>query len=320
VDVLPFSDDYLEPAAGLLAERHRRQRAAEPLLPARFEDPRAAREEVEASWRKEGASGAVALMDDRVVGYLFGAPDDEAHWGEGDLWIGLSGHAAREPELVRDLYAVAGQQWTDAGRSRHYVMVPAVEAELLDAWSRLSFGQQHAHGIREVGEEPWPDNVRETELRDVDAVLELAPLITLHHAAAPVFSARRATRDLEAVRAAIEEEIADEEVGTLVTELDGRIAGGFVVAPVERSGNAVHGHGSLARPERSCYLAWAATRPEARGSGVGVSLTQAAFAWAYRAGYQTMVTDWRVTNLLASRFWPHRGFRTTFLRLYRSIP
>jgi hypothetical protein len=27
-----------------------------------------------------------------------------------------------------------------------------------------------------------------------------------------------------------------------------------------------------------------------------------------------------VTNLLASRFWPRRGFRTTFLRVYRSIP
>jgi hypothetical protein len=27
-----------------------------------------------------------------------------------------------------------------------------------------------------------------------------------------------------------------------------------------------------------------------------------------------------VTNLLASRFWPKRGFRTAFLRLYRSIP
>jgi hypothetical protein len=33
-----------------------------------------------------------------------------------------------------------------------------------------------------------------------------------------------------------------------------------------------------------------------------------------------MVTDWRETNLLASRFWPKRGFRRTFLRLYRSIP
>ena len=30
-----------------------------------------------------------------------------------------------------------------------------------------------------------------------------------------------------------------------------------------------------------------------------------------------MVTDWRVTNLLSSRFWPRRGFRTSFLRLHR---
>jgi hypothetical protein len=54
--------------------------------------------------------------------------------------------------------------------------------------------------------------------------------------------------------------------------------------------------------------------------GAGLALTQAAFAWSRRAGYETMVTDWRVTNLLSSRFWPARGFRLSFLRLYRSIP
>ncbi len=41
---------------------------------------------------------------------------------------------------------------------------------------------------------------------------------------------------------------------------------------------------------------------------------------ARERGYGTMVTDWRVTNLLASRFWSARGFRPTFLRLYRHIP
>jgi GNAT superfamily N-acetyltransferase len=57
-----------------------------------------------------------------------------------------------------------------------------------------------------------------------------------------------------------------------------------------------------------------------RGGGVGLRLTQAAFAWARARGHDVIVTDWRVTNLLSSRFWPARGFRTTFLRLYRSIP
>jgi hypothetical protein len=33
-----------------------------------------------------------------------------------------------------------------------------------------------------------------------------------------------------------------------------------------------------------------------------------------------MVIDWRVANLLASRFWERRGFRPSFFRLSRSIP
>jgi hypothetical protein len=49
-------------------------------------------------------------------------------------------------------------------------------------------------------------------------------------------------------------------------------------------------------------------------------LTSAALAWAAGAGYRAIVTDWRVTNLEASRFWPRRGFRESFIRLYRSIP
>ena len=71
---------------------------------------------------------------------------------------------------------------------------------------------------------------------------------------------------------------------------------------------------------QKAQIGFAATLPDSRGSGIGVALTDACFAWAAEHGYPTMVTDWRETNLLASRFWPRRGFRRTFLRLYRSIP
>ncbi len=62
------------------------------------------------------------------------------------------------------------------------------------------------------------------------------------------------------------------------------------------------------------------TLPEVRGNGAGLALTQACFAWAHDRSYEAMVTDWRVTNLLSSRFWPRRGFRPTFLRLHRLLP
>ena len=79
-------------------------------------------------------------------------------------------------------------------------------------------------------------------------------------------------------------------------------------------------HRGLVQPDGAACLGWAVSRPEVRGSGTGSALTDAAFAWAHEQGYAAMVTDWRETNLLSSRFWPARGFRRSFLRLYRSIP
>jgi predicted N-acetyltransferase YhbS len=194
--------------------------------------------------------------------------------------------------------------------------VPAADAQLVDAWHRLCFGEQHAYGIQELEAEPWPEGVREAELRDVDALVELAPLIRQQHGLSPVFAPNPQPETEDELRAEIESELASDEVGNLVAEVDGRVVGNFLVVPVERSS----GHRGLARPEGACLLGFAATVPEVRGSGLGVALAQAALAWAHRAGYRTMVTDWRVTNLLSSRFFPRRDFRLTFLRMYRSIP
>jgi ribosomal protein S18 acetylase RimI-like enzyme len=323
LELRAFSDEVLAEAGALLADRHRRHREAEPALPRAYEDPAAALEAVEGAWRKAGAAGVVAVSGGRVMGYLIGAAEDEAHWGV-NHWIEVAGHAVEEPELVRDLYGHAAQAAFDDGRSRHYALVPGNDAELVDAWFRVGLGQQQAYGIKEVEPTVWPDGVRPAEPGDVEALVELAPAISRQHAASPVFSdhaARRLdTAADEALRAEIEADVARDDIGMLLVERDGRVVGLFELTPIELAGDGVGGHGTLARPEGACYLAFAATDPEARGSGWGLRLTQAAFAWAHDAGYGTMVTDWRVTNLLASRFWPRRGFRTTFLRLYRSIP
>jgi predicted N-acetyltransferase YhbS len=315
VEIRDFEDERLDAAASLLAERHRRHRLAEPLLPGRFEDPEAARGEIEALWRKEGAAGAVALRDARLVGYIVGAPAVDEVWGANE-WVEVAGHAAEDAEVIRDLYAAVAKRWVEAGRTRHWAVVPAGDAALVDAWFRLSFGQQQAYGIAEVRDEAWPESVREGEPRDVDALVELAPELSSHQLRTPVFSGRPLDVGADELRADIEEDTASDTVANLVAEADGRIVGNLVVCPVELSSM----HTSLGRPDRACYLAFAIVSPAARGTGAGRALTQASFAWARAAGYETMVTDWRVTNLLASRFWPARGFRTSFLRLYRSIP
>jgi GNAT superfamily N-acetyltransferase len=311
LQIHPFAEEHVDEAAALLARRHRRHCDAEPLLG----DGHDYRAEIQALWNGDGGSGAVATRAGRMVGYLLGVRHDDARWGP-NVWVDPAGYAVEEAEDVRDLYRAAAARWFEEGRTRQYVITPASDADTLDAWHRLSFGHQHAMGIREIPEVSWPDNVRLAEERDIDDLIDLSPLLSDYQAEAPVFGIGLPREDPDELRAEFLEDLAKPEIGDLVAEQDGHIVGAFQLAPVELSST----HTGLARPDGALLLSWAATRPEVRGGGAGVALMQASFAWAREQGYGTMVTDWRETNLLSSRFWPRRGFRRSFLRLYRSIP
>ena len=316
LEIRPFSEEYLPHAGELLAARHRAHRAAEPLLPPRYEEPAAAAAEVDALLAAKGASGAIALRGGRVVGYLLGAPRPNPIWGE-HVWVELAGHAVEHPEDLRDLYGAAAKRWVEEGWVRQYAMAPTHDPALLEAWYRVGFGQQHAHGIKEVPPDAsWPADARRAREDDVDALVALTPLLPDHQAASPTFAGIPMTETPEELRAELLEDLAKPEIGSLVAERDGRVVGSFELVPVEQSSV----HSGLARPEGAALLGWAATDPALRGSGAGLSLMEASWAWAHERGHEVMVTDWRVTNLLSSRFWPARGFRSTVLRLYRHIP
>lgn len=318
LEVVPFSDAHLDDAARLLAVRQARHREAEPSLPARFEDPAAARAEVEEAWRAEGTSGTAALRDGRVVGYLIGTPRDAEVWGE-NVWVELAGHAVEETEDIRDLYAAAATRWFEEGRTRQYALVPANDAGLLDAWSRLSFGQQHAHALQEVAPRevaPPPGvEIREPRTEEIEDLIDVGLALPSHQTRSPVFSTiEPPTREEE--REEWVKTLAGDEEHIPVAYKDGKPVAVWSVMSVEVSSQ----HRGVGRPERAAFIGFASTLPEFRGSGVGLALTDASFNWAAENGYEVMVTDWRITNLLSSRFWPKRGFRPIFLRLYRSIP
>ena len=307
--IVPFREEHVEPAAALLEERHRRHRDAEPLLPGEIDYGA----EVRALWEKDGASGV--FTED---GYVVATRLDES-WGP-NAWIELAGHAVRDPELVRDLYAAAAARWVEEGRTRHYALVPATDTWLVDSWFRLGFGQQQAHGIQEVPPEadvvvPEGFEIGPPDPSDIEGLIDVDLALPRHQAESPVFSthfrdSREESRD-EWLKT-----FAGTEEQILIGYRDGQPVACWAIVSVEQSR---HYHGP-ALPINACYLAFAVTLPEARGSGIGVALTEACLQRARELGFESIVTDWRVTNLLASRFWPKRGFRTTFLRLYRSIP
>jgi GNAT superfamily N-acetyltransferase len=319
LELVPFADEHLEDASRLLAARHARHRTVEPLLDPRYEDPAEALPTLEHLWRDEGMSGSAALRRGRLVGYVIGAPQPREIWGP-NVWVELPGHAVEDAEDARDLYGHAAARWVEEGNTRHYALLPP-EPPLVQAWFRVGFGQQQAYGYREVPgvvEVRLPEGceIRKPEESMIDDLIELDLALPRHQAASPVFSPRPLPTE-EEIRREWVETLASGEEEVLLGFDDGRPVACWAYVPAEKSR---HFHGLGGPDKRTCYLGFAVTLPDSRRTGIGVTLTDAGFAWAAREGYEAMVTDWRVTNLLASRFWPRRGFRASVLRLYRSIP
>jgi len=307
VDIVAFADEHVDGAAAVLADRHAAHLAVEPLLP-HVTDFRA---QVESE--REDASGAVAIDAGEVVGYLLGGRREDSIGPH--IWARSASHAACEPELVRDLYAVAAERWVADGLTRQHVYVPAIR-ELVEPWLRLSFGISAAQAVMET-RPAGPSvadagiSVRLSTPEDTPVAAAYDRQLWLHLQESPSFSGMTVPDDQEYLDDW--KDLHDDPVHThFVAEQDGRIVGHLLLYR--------RPEGDLRVPPQNIDIGNALTEPGVRGSGAGIALTEHAIGWAYDHGYRTLTTDWRMTNLLASRFWPRRGFRETFLRLYRSIP
>src|SRR5262245_16750382 len=223
--IQPFSEEHVPDAATLLEERHEQHRRAEPGLPANVDY----RAEIQALWNMDERSGAAAIRDGELVGYLLGVHRDVDSWGS-NMWVEYAGHAAREPELVRDLYAAAAEDWVARGRDAHYALVPATDPELVDAWFRLSFGAQHAAGIQETPEssDGSPPNVvvRPAVADDIDAATAIDLELPRHQDRSPVFSTIPAPLEItDEDREEFLSDVDDPEIGLFVAEIDGKLVG-----------------------------------------------------------------------------------------------
>jgi GNAT superfamily N-acetyltransferase len=320
-EIRPFETADLNEAGRLLAERHRRQRAIEPGLPVAFEDPVVAGQAIAGLLASDGSTGTVAVRDGRLIGYVVGTSRPPM-WGA-NVWVEGAGHAVAdgEAEVIRDLYGAAAAGWVAGGRTSHYIMVPATDPAVLDAWARVGFGAMHTHAIREVpgpgGTRPATSpgvTVRAATMDDVPVLAPLDLVLAMQHAASPVFSSLPMPTLAEAT-ADWTQSLGDPSFGVFAAVLDGVLVGAAVGCSVERSNE----HSGIARPDGGALLNFAAVLPEAQGLGIGQALGWRVLEWARDEGYPTVTIDWRETNLLASRAWPRLGFRPTFRRLYRAI-
>jgi GNAT superfamily N-acetyltransferase len=294
LEIHPLSD-LRDEAARLLCERFARQRAAEPLLP----------EVDDFAAHVPDDEGVVATRGGEAVAYLAGEIRGEI------ATVGFGGHAASDPEALRDLFAVLADRWEV---SRFAVAVPATDEGLIDAWFRLAFGCQFMWAVQETRPAASVDfggAIRPSTPDDLEAVAELDEILWLLQARSPSFSGVT-VGPREEFRKEWSDLWDDPKFIHFVAERDGRTVGHALLFR--------RPEGDLRVPAGNIDLAHVATLDDVRGTGVGLALTQHVLGWAHDNGFRSMTTDWRSVNLLSSRFWPRRGFRPQYLRLYRAVP
>lgn len=301
-EVRPARPGDVAQAAHLAAAARLRARSAEPLLGEAYTDAADVLPLLE-----RATSSWVAVRDDLVVAALFAASTG-TRVSAGPLGVLGAG------DDLADVYAAAADDWVGRGLLEHGLHVHAVDRPARETLVALGFGHQQAIGVRPL--DPLGDavavpglTIRPGDPADLADVLALAGLVSDHQAGSPVFAARDSAYygSLGQVHAG---ELASEDARYLLAYLDG--------APVAMSISYDGELGPLV-PERSVELPLLAVAPVARGRGVGLALTHATLQAARDRGAEVVQADWRTTNLLASRFWPRRGFRTTVLRHSRTI-
>ena len=316
-EIVPFTDAHAEGAARLLADRHARLRGSLQALPERWCDPAETRSRLDGLRATDSALGFAALDGDRLVGFLIGEARLDAPWDRAG-WVELAGHAVdpAQPDVARDLFAAwSARLVRELGVFRFLVNLPASDADAIEAWSQLAFGQMHCGAIRstdasDLGAADPSIVVRAAGSGDEAIMGEASELIWREQAAPPSWSPMLPER-IEPNRSDWIEELTQGDWVWIAEDAASHEPLGVSVSyPLDPD---------LDIPDQNVKLASTATFPPARRRGVGRALLRQVLTEGAGRGTPWCVTDWRTSSLLASRAWTGLGFVRTRLRMERLL-
>jgi GNAT superfamily N-acetyltransferase len=329
ITVVPFESEHLDAAAGLLAARHRRERASAPALPARYEDSAEILPILAACAGQDDIAGFAAIEAGRLAGYLLGQPDLRDPTSALSRFshpraaaIPNPGYALASSQngpVRRALYAAMADHWLDRGLFTHYVSVSAADANEADGWSDLGFGRTMALGVRPTGlgaiAAPPPGiEFRQATPDDAAAVERLGVSLFTSMAGAPIFIPD-SPESRPAVHGMMQELIANPANAHWLATQGGEVVALQTFLPPGSSDWFLQ---PLESFERCIYLFLASTASGARSTGVGAALLAATMEWARAEGYTWCALHY-LTASRANPFWQSHGFRPVRYRLARQI-
>lgn len=318
--VVTFQHAHIEAAGMLLSARHAAEREKTPSLPKLFEEPLHARQVIDALLEKENVSGVAAFRGAELIGYMLGRLETDK-LRERHTWVDYAGTAIaaeESAELYREMYSVIGAEWAKSGSFKHYALVPGGDTRAIEAWFRLGFAYEQVHGVQTIPSDillpPLNSDIHVRVAAEADEreVRKISTLIMEHQAKSPVWAPALIEERVKLQEGYVEL-MKDPTAYFCIASQGQDILGFQAFYPTQNSDL------NMMLPDSCICLGVGATVPHARGIGIGTHLIKHGFDHARKVGYINCMTDWRMTNLEASRFWPKQNFLPYAYRLVRHI-
>jgi GNAT superfamily N-acetyltransferase len=271
---------------------------------------------LEKAFNEHKIVGTGAYEGDELIGYLFAQIKFDETRGK-HAWVPLEGMAIKQgqsAELIRSLYTEVSRLWLNYGCFAHYVLAPTGDNRFVDALLRLSFGFEQIHGVLDISRFEKALHNEDVSIRigtedDGELIGSMSDIIFSYQNDSPVYAIALPETIID-IRKGYQEIAIDEEAFLLVAELNGQPAGFQAYWPIETH---------LMVPEKTYELSVAGTVSAFMGNGIGKALMNKAVHLLEDKEVKYIITDWRITNLASSSFWPKCGFTPLYHRLQRTI-
>lgn len=265
---------------------------------------------------KSNETGLGIFKDNELIGYIIGQVKLDTLRGR-HIWVSYEGIALKSGhsfELLRKLYEKVSVLWLEQGCFTHYMVIPLGSTVYLEALQGLSFSIQQVHGVMKTADYvPFKVDsvikVRRADRTDREVMGQMSNLINAYQNAAPTFEPAWPERIFD-IKEGYKSTVDDEDATIFFALLDKKALGFQAYWPTEPE---------LMAPDNSVELSIAGTYASEMGKGIGKRLMNESILLLTEKGYSTITTDWRITNLSSSTFWPKCGFKPIAYRMVRSI-
>lgn len=305
----------------LIANRHSEERTNFGALNKIYEDEKVMEKIMMKKLKEKLCVSVAAFKDKTLLGYIISDVRSDKVFGR-CAWVKYDGLALANgvsPEIYRELYASIAEKWLELGCLKHFIIIPAGRKDVIDSWLSSGFAYEQVFGIKKIIKSEINHNedveIIKASENEKDDLESISGLILSYQAKSPTYAAALPEM-FEEIKQGYGGLVSDDDAHVLLAyrKDNNRELLGFTCGYFDGDDDS-----NMMVPYKGTELGVAGTNPKFQSNGIGRLLTNRLLNDSLDAGYLHSITDWRITNLKSSVFWPKMGYEAYAYRFVRNI-